>query len=110
MHPILGPNQKGSRSESSPLGPYLVSKRQFERPAAPVHPPLHHPHRPQKEPTVLVAGLELELRRGVVVAVEAEGEGAAADAGSPHCFHDGVNIGVWEPALGKFKTLTPQSI
>ena len=128
---------------------YLISKRQLEVLATRVHPPLDQPHRPQKEPSVLVAGLQLEFWRqlyknrsfrkidspgifsreydfldtlsltedqfsgktyfstirpwrGVVVAVQPEGERAAADPGSPDCLDDAVDIAVREPANGIF--------
>ena len=41
--------------------------------------------------------------RGVVVAVQPEGERATADPGGPDCVDDAVNIAVREPANGILK-------
>ena len=65
-----------------------------------MHPSLNQPHRPQEEPAVLVAGLQLEFWRGVVVTVHPEWERAAADPWGPDRLDDAINVAVREPAYG----------
>ena len=79
---------------------YLIPKRQLEFLAARMHPSLNQPHRPQEEPAVLVAGLQLEFWRSVVVTVHPEWERAATDPWGPDCLDDAVYVAVREPANG----------
>ena len=81
-----------------PCFPNLIPEGELEILATCVHPSLYQSHRPQEEPAVLVAGLQLKFWRGVVVAVQPKGEGAAADPGGPDRLDDAINKAIWNPA------------
>ena len=90
-----------------PCFPYLIPEGELEILAPCVHPSLDQSHRPQEEPAVFVAGLQLKFWRGVVVAVQPEGEGATAYPGGPDCLDDAINKAIWNPAGKPLSKLFP---